>query len=210
MGLTYPPQCSDFNPRSPHGERRNRGNPNVTVVSISTHAPRTGSDFPSSARSCNDCISTHAPRTGSDSAEDIGTMIFDISTHAPRTGSDVFALSTAAEIPAYFNPRSPHGERHIRLPLCVSRRGISTHAPRTGSDQLAKMEKIQYTDFNPRSPHGERHMNGLDKQTRAGISTHAPRTGSDLEISALAPPDREISTHAPRTGSDVSTLPVVR
>ena len=34
-----------------------------------------------------------------------------ISTHAPRTGSDLKA-SLCEGVSGYFNPRSPHGERH--------------------------------------------------------------------------------------------------
>ena len=35
---------ADFNPRSPHGERRAVGMAKADAESISTHAPRTGSD----------------------------------------------------------------------------------------------------------------------------------------------------------------------
>ena len=35
---------ADFNPRSPHGERRENVKPGYIVRIISTHAPRTGSD----------------------------------------------------------------------------------------------------------------------------------------------------------------------
>ena len=35
---------SDFNPRSPHGERQVIPSPNARRVSISIHAPRMGSD----------------------------------------------------------------------------------------------------------------------------------------------------------------------
>ena len=102
-----------------------------------------------------------------------------------------------------FNPRSPHGERHVAL-----------------------AEPVQHReDFNPRSPHGERHTFAPDAITckgkfqstlpargatpprwaelfSASISIHAPRTGSDSRN-----PRRcagcGISIHAPRTGSDI-------
>ena len=35
----------DFNPRSPHGERHAFSPPDFDPLIISTHAPRTGSDF---------------------------------------------------------------------------------------------------------------------------------------------------------------------
>ena len=54
-----------FNPRSPHGERRVLGF-TVKTPTISTHAPRTGSDKLSTYPRAAKTISTHAPRTGSD------------------------------------------------------------------------------------------------------------------------------------------------
>ena len=37
--------CKNFNPRSPHGERRGKYSDNSITDKISTHAPRTGSDY---------------------------------------------------------------------------------------------------------------------------------------------------------------------
>ena len=55
-----------FNPRSPHGERP----PEVAItrgwLMISIHAPRTGSDGFKSSSGRRPAISIHAPRTGSD------------------------------------------------------------------------------------------------------------------------------------------------
>ena len=78
----------------------------------------------------------------------------------------------------YFNPRSPHGERHPQtlmdftpvpfqstLPARGATNGISRysmpllisiHAPRTGSDGTDAASVAQDCHFNPRSPHGER------------------------------------------------------
>ena len=124
---------NDFNPRSPHGERHKPGGGAATTrifqstlpargatrwflhhfreVTISIHAPRTGSDpatfsgtgtgshfnprSPHGERLirrllliCNVNISIHAPRTGSDDAWLEKRDWSDISIHAPRTGSD--------------------------------------------------------------------------------------------------------------------------
>ena len=82
-------------------------------------------------------ISIHAPRTGSDTYDfDAGTNIWTISIHAPRTGSDVMEAMLLA-VEHDFNPRSPHGERRHFRPLFQRRRHISIHAPRTGSDAQA-------------------------------------------------------------------------
>ena len=80
----------DFNPRSPHGERLTLSSTLLVLFSISTHAPRTGSDPFRNPRHFRLCISTHAPRTGSD-----------------------VGLYTIVVGVLDFNPRSPHGERHV-------------------------------------------------------------------------------------------------
>ena len=100
---------------------------------ISIHAPRMGSDSTVQSHSTSNTISIHAPRMGSDSTP-VGLMyVHSISIHAPRMGSDravasgsvtspVFqstlpgwgATSTPSNPPspaAYFNPRSPDGQR---------------------------------------------------------------------------------------------------
>ena len=84
-----------------------------TGVCISTHAPRTGSDAPQRVnRPESHRISTHAPRTGSDPVSPRTPWAAQcISTHAPRTGSDA-GHQNGATLRCYFNPRSPHGERH--------------------------------------------------------------------------------------------------
>ena len=124
-----------------------------------------------------------------------------ISIHAPRTGSDRGLRPRDVRL-AHFNPRSPHGERHIAEiiitvwvlfqstlpargatpPKHGSTRipGISIHAPRTGSDR----------DWKRGAENPER------------ISIHAPRTGSDRDWKRGAENPERISIHAPRTGSD--------
>ena len=97
-GATMPPMFFvntfiNFNPRSPHGERRLASGLGFMVThTISTHAPRTGSD-----RHRHPCSGGAVP----------------ISTHAPRTGSDRRKIPKSGQN-CYFNPRSPHGERRRR------------------------------------------------------------------------------------------------
>ena len=80
--------CCDFNPRSPHGERRTRFICSLPTQTISIHAPRTGSD--QSQQPVELRLSYFNPR----------------SPHGERpTRCDT--LTSAS----YFNPRSPHGER---------------------------------------------------------------------------------------------------
>ena len=130
---------TNFNPRSPHGERLLILSICTPPVVISIHAPRTGSDdllatsveslaifqstlpargatFKGALAGIGSGISIHAPRTGSDVRFTFYYMILiNISIHAPRTGSDALKL---------------------RL---VRAAGISIHAPRTGSDKSRRV-----------------------------------------------------------------------
>ena len=122
----------DFNPRSPHGERR-----------PSSSLPRAAARFQSTL-----------PARGATSMKWRGITMSNISIHAPRTGSD-----TAAECCScrwrYFNPRSPHGERPARI---ASRGRYPDFNPRSphGERQLRSGCRRRRINFNPRSPHGER------------------------------------------------------
>ena len=58
---------TDFNPRSPWGERPPVDGSTITNIWISIHAPRGGSDFLKRVRKYfSGTISIHAPRGGSD------------------------------------------------------------------------------------------------------------------------------------------------
>ena len=160
--------CSpNFNPRSPHGERRSSSTERTLTWAISIHAPRTGSDtctdetmtqiwiFQStlpargatrraSGETSNGAISIHAPRTGSDRPPVGVVRGQEISIHAPRTGSDGH---TPPEVPQTL---------------------ISIHAPRTGSDMSTSLYGVIGTHFNPRSPHGERPTHPAGRNGRSG------------------------------------------
>ena len=65
--LQFLPFYRHFNPRSPHGERRDVLATYWETLKISIHAPRTGSDVDGqSVDQYTIHISIHAPRTGSD------------------------------------------------------------------------------------------------------------------------------------------------
>ncbi len=83
----------DFNPRSPHGERRKVFKTREEALVISIHAPRTGSDLAVEISSIVSDISIHAPRTGSDKIKKGARNGAGISIHAPRTGSDTLVWS---------------------------------------------------------------------------------------------------------------------
>ena len=81
--------ASDFNPRSPDGERR-------------TCVPPSYFD---------DIFQSTLPGWGATPAVDFIDPLTEISIHAPRMGSDTSSWSMTRSS-TYFNPRSPDGERH--------------------------------------------------------------------------------------------------
>ena len=146
----------NFNPRSPHGERRPPPPLETDTQAISTHAPRTGSDravIPSSAIAGT--FQPTLPARGATSVHLTEIRFPEISTHAPRTGSDTSAARPSAPT-ASFQPTLPaRGATFFRF-LFHRHRTISTHAPRTGSDRCPMIQTTVVAHFNPRSPHGER------------------------------------------------------
>ena len=100
----------NFNPRSPWGERLSRLLFPSPSLRFQSTLPVGGATHPPQLQQVSGHISIHAPRIGSDSR-----------------------INSTASSSCYFNPRSPHGERHQFHGLP----GQSGY-------------------FNPRSPHGER------------------------------------------------------
>ena len=168
-----------FNPRSPHGERREAALMLANSFDISTHAPRTGSDK-MLKKDGNRIVKFQPtlPARGATEENRFRRMVQGISTHAPRTGSDQCAFGSRPQ-PQNFNPRSPHGERRFPGDPNGSAAEFQPTLPARGATGGASLNFFAFV-----------------------ISTHAPRTGSDDAY----PSDRRlpfaISTHAPRTGSD--------
>ena len=146
----------DFNPRSPHGERRRRKEARAMLNPFQSTLPARGATW---------------------KMYEQGTKEAGFQSTLPARGA------TAAErrrerCLTHFNPRSPHGERRrakfasqsrSRFQSTLPARGatwhfaafcgtmrISIHAPRTGSDEECSARRECRTYFNPRSPHGER------------------------------------------------------
>ena len=189
-----------FNPRSPHGERRD------------------------GARRCRRCsgFQSTLPARGATQPRCVRPAGERISIHAPRTGSDMQPSMLNASL-TYFNPRSPHGERRrdaltifvrsrfqstlpargatppglrcrrsggrisIHAPRTGSDSGgvmllsdvaISIHAPRTGSDRLRTWRWNIGRNFNPRSPHGERPRPSGGSACRSGFQSTLPARGA--------------------------------
>ena len=181
MGSPENKRKRHFNPRSPHGERREDLSTFDIYSRISIHAPRTGSDFQhlcGFARLC--AFQSTLPARGATRRYRAASYSARFQSTLPARGATAIQRCNVND-PNYFNPRSPHGERrrvaaartaaHIfqsTLPARGAtglqvpwhrRCNISIHAPRTGSDKVAVLgERADTRNFNPRSPHGERHF----------------------------------------------------
>lgn len=87
---------------------------------------------------------------------------------------------------AYFDPRSPHRERHLTRTIEAGISYISIHAPRRGSDLRGAVPFHPDGYFNPRSPYEERPPTSLYSTVIVVISIHAPRMGSDSTVKAYS------------------------
>ena len=123
----------------------------------------------------------------------------------------------------HFYPRSPCGERHLRVVdgskssiisihalLAESdqkkknqpgKSNISIHALLAESDGLSDSDRRNICNFYPRSPCGERHPCGGVKVIRNGISIHALLAESDKPCTRLSGRNT-ISIHALLAESD--------
>ena len=123
----------NFNPRSPHGERLDGFN----------------------RRDADSKFQSTLPARGATVASIVFGGFFAFQSTLPARGATL-SMDGTNRSRDYFNPRSPHGERHLRNSPISRQKCISIHAPRTGSDVLVRIIEIN-----------------------APISIHAPRTGSD-------------------------------
>ena len=114
--------------------------------------PARGATGQAAAYFRDDRISIHAPRTGSDEkCLRTGTTTLLFQSTLPARGA-TRESPCRASIQAYFNPRSPHGERHNGGWRGVPRLGISIRAPRTGSDPVATLKRGDQGEFQSTLP----------------------------------------------------------
>ena len=148
--------CRDFNPRSPHGERQEaRDVEEIDNIIFQSTLPARGATISQLVVLPVRYISIHAPRTGSDQEPTcyLAWAPSFQSTLPARGATRLQAVRGQAAV--YFNPRSPHGERHVA----------------TGED-------VEPEDFNPRSPHGERRGTNSTRLQSALFQSTLPARGA--------------------------------
>ncbi len=193
--------------------------------SISIHAPREGSDFPSRfIRSNRVTFQSTLPARGATAPCPVtDPVVTVISIHAPREGSDHHHADKIAKLSRDFNPRSPRGERPARFRIGRRSDPFQSTLPARGATTLSSVFIKKIVEFQSTLPARGATYDKIKLSYENKISIHAPREGSDP---ASAPhPGRcndfnprsprgerqgplghhrqhQISIHAPREGSD--------
>ena len=146
----------NFNSRSPYGERLLQVTEALTRLTFQLTLPIRGAIVNSYKDGVSLSISTHAPHTGSDTCSAVSDERHGISTHAPHTGSDPPRYATTSRS-CNFNSRSPYGERSSPMSgdsaTCSYFNSRSPYGERYTTTSTSPAQR----DFNSRSPYGERY-----------------------------------------------------
>ena len=102
--------ATDFNPRSPWGERPSSHYHVRNAVIFQSTLPVGGATNSRPQHCAKDVFQSTLPVGGATRPDDDIPVLEDISIHAPRGGSDASYPCRRLTAP-YFNPRSPWGER---------------------------------------------------------------------------------------------------
>ena len=151
---------TDFNPRSPCGERHRQDRNEQSTGSFQSTLPVWG------ATSLFLLLHTLDP---------------DFNPRSPcgeRRSPD-----NAPDTWRDFNPRSPCGERQVNGVTLLGNFDFNPRSP-CGERRLIQYKLTRINYFNPRSPCGERLHKNSFYRVASIISIHAPRVGSDVHITA--------------------------
>ena len=148
-------KVSNFNPRSPCGERPKQILPFSSLCNFNPRSPCGERLTDSRIRARAVIFQSTLPVWGATQQPSYPSQLADISIHAPRVGSDtvtfwlpIFPTSFQSTLPVW-------GATCILRSFSVSS-FISIHAPRVGSDPTEGAASAEPVNFNPRSPCGER------------------------------------------------------
>ena len=151
-------------------------------VTISIHAPRTGSDVAPTGDIHGEAgFQSTLPARGATRPKCSQLLLVGISIHAPRTGSD---LDRYEGVPHYYTFQSTLPARGATRSRETAKfpNQISIHAPRTGSDRYHFFRRLSNVNFNPRSPHGERHGVSFSSATDWTFQSTLPARGATSKL----------------------------
>ena len=189
----------DFNPRSPHGERRLFSIVFVGISAFQSTLPARGATAKGTSPSPVRTFQSTLPARGATNAKRHPQEQIDISIHAPRTGSDSLDFDfcrTRTEFQSTLPARGATKERSFPMRM----KPISIHAPRTGSDGVFDL-LFAHAVFQSTLP-----ARGATRRIMPGggtnfISIHAPRTGSDARGGNKSVPRRGFQSTLPARGA---------
>ena len=212
----------NFNPLSPHGERRWYNGPEGPKISFQSTLPTRGETVSPCWMPPLITISIHSPHTGRDRRHihrDGGPRKFQspLPTRGETTACTRARRSKRFQstLPTRGETRLVNGQRQYT--------GISIHSPHTGRDALRGLSLLESAAFQStlptrgetgadasihaaltisiHSPHTGRDPGGKSHLRPCGISIHSPHTGRDVQPRG-ATATRQISIHSPHTGRD--------
>ena len=147
---------TNFNPRSPDGERRSDHCRCHYRPEISIHAPRMGSDYaPLICFNVCSIFQSTLPGWGATFQTTVKIpLLHYFNPRSPdgerRANGHGHCLTST-----YFNPRSPDGERRMSRRVAARHRAFQSTLPGWGATRRAEGAHV-LNHFNPRSPDGER------------------------------------------------------
>ena len=128
------PSRSNFNPRSPHGERPGESSISSQLSQFQSTLPARGATLLVNGLWHDQIFQSTLPARGATGERAHTARMLLISIHAPRTGSDG-ALKKLFPSLLFQSTLPARGATRCTFPESRSP-GISIHAPRTGSDGL--------------------------------------------------------------------------
>ena len=132
----------------------------------------------------------------------IGEWVWTFQSTLPAWGATWQCIAFPMRF-AYFNPRSPHGERRVLYAFIKILSTFQSTLPAWGATGKDSPPGKKQFHFNPRSPHGERlHLKYFAFISDSFQST-LPAWGATYLTQSM-PLLILISIHAPRMGSDFS------
>ena len=174
----------NFNPRSPHGERR------YVFLRTSRHFE----------------ISIHAPRMGSDAAIIRGkTSSFLFQSTLPAWGATSHAL-LIARTESSFQSTPPAWGATESFTNFRRKSIISIHAPRMGSDPDKEQKTIHYAKFQSTPPAWGATKKHTIISEIITISIHAPRMGSDSNALIASSSLSKFQSTPPAWGATLTPL----
>ena len=172
---------TDFNPRSPCGERHELVQIGDRYYVFQSALPLRGATARRQKAHRDNVFQSALPLRGATYSQAMNQTALNISIRAPLAGSDL--------------AQRRRGARAVR---------ISIRAPLAGSDAKCQLRTLWTLHFNPRSPCGERRQAVGRRDGVWDISIRAPLAGSDGRAQHREP-NRRISIRAPLAGSDLAS-----